>query len=87
MKRAARPPVVIVEWHDSQTVSAKWMDRSDAIHDAGVVYDDVIVSAGLLIQKTKRYIVLALGRSSDPDDVLHSMVIPRSEIRWMKVVK
>lgn len=86
MKRPAHPPIVLVEWHDSRTLTSGWRARERVLDEAPADYDDLIVSAGFLIERRKRYVVLAVGLAPN-GDVAHVLQIPRSEIARVVVVK
>lgn len=86
-RKAPHPPVVIVEWHDSATVDVAWTAPSVVSRDAEDAYSKTMMSAGFLLEVRKRYIVLVIGAASYNDDVLHALLIPRSEIVSLKTLK
>ena len=69
------PPVVFIEWHDSQTIASKWTNRKEVRAIARESWPETIVSVGFLIAKTKHYVLISLGTT-----------IPRSCIRKMRVL-
>ena len=80
------PPVVYVEWHDSRSLTSAWTDREAQLAETEQLYNEVIVSAGLLLEVRKKYVVIALGLAP-VDDIMHALIIPRSEIRKLVVLK
>jgi hypothetical protein len=86
-RRAPHPPIVLIEWHDSQTIASKWTDRDEVRKIARESWPEVIVSVGFLIASTKRYVLISLGTTESPDDVMHSISIPRACIRKLTILK
>lgn len=85
-KRPDHPPVVYVEWHDSRTLTSGWEDRRKVLNEAPRDFGERLVSAGLLLQVSKKFMVLAVGLAPN-DDVCHVLQIPRSEIVRFQIVK
>jgi len=85
--RLDHPAVVIVEWHDSRTLSSRWIDREKVLNEAPADFADCPISAGFLLEATDDYIVLALSFVGGIDDVAEVVQIPKAEIRWMKEVE
>ena len=85
-RKDPHPPVVFVEWRDSRPVTSAWQDGTKAVDEAAEYHDEMIVSAGLLLEAGKKYIVLSLGLAPN-DDVMHTLLIPRSEVVTLRMLK
>lgn len=86
-KRSDHPPIVYIEWHDSRSLSSRWIDRQRVLDDAPTDFEACPISAGFLLEVTKRYMILALSASLDNDDVADVIQIPRSEIRRFEIIR
>lgn len=87
LKRSDHPAIVYVEWHDSRSLSARWIARQRILDDAEEDYEDCPVSAGFLISKSKRFVILALTFGGTNDEIADVIQIPTNEIRRLKVIK
>lgn len=86
MKRPHHPPIVLVEWHDSRSLTSGWTDRAKLLDAAPRDYDELLVVAGFLLALTKHYAVISLGLAPN-DDVMHTLQIPRHDIVRIRIVK
>lgn len=79
------PPVVYVEWHDSRSVTNGWRDREGELGEVDQLYKETAASVGFLFKTTKKYIVIGLALAP-VDDIMHTIMIPRSEITVFKII-
>lgn len=82
MSRPNHPPIVYIEWSDAAHLTPQWMDRQAIIEEAAGYYKP-IACAGFLLQDGPEYLVLAAAYNDHNDDVGHSFLIPRSEVKRM----
>lgn len=82
----SHPPVVYVEWTDTASVAHLWTDREGALETAASLMTP-IAAAGLLLADEERGVIITLLYSGHNDEVGHVVVIPRTAITLMQVVK
>jgi hypothetical protein len=87
VKRAPKLRPVYVEWVDSATVTTRWDDRRAMVREARFLTTDPVLSAGLLLSKTRKVVVLALFHNPHNDDVGHVLAIPRVAVRSIKKLR
>lgn len=81
-----RPPVVYVEWRDHRNLASSWEGREDLLRTAKRFADECVLSAGVLLEKTKKYIVVAASLAPN-GDVGNVLMILRSDIVTLRVVQ
>jgi hypothetical protein len=86
MKQPKHPPMAYVEWVDSANVNDGWQDREDVLEQATTLVEP-IVAAGFLIADDKRGIILSLFWNEHADHVGPTVVIPRSAVRLVRMVR
>ena len=74
--------VVQVTWTDSQDHADKWVDSADA--EAFSDVDCTIVSVGLVVRKTDKYLTLAGDYDAVDDDYGRVTKIPAGMIQEVK---
>lgn len=78
-----RYPLVCVEWADAHSTGSGWMTREDMV-DAYHTNDWLIHSVGWLIERNKKYIILA-SQYDNPDSLYGKTIkIPAT---WCKITK
>lgn len=78
-----RPVVVLVEWRDSGDVSAEnatWWDRTEALKRAARLIDQTMLSAGFLLHRDEKGVVLASMLNRHGDTVGLVSFIPNGQI-------
>ncbi len=79
--------VAYVEWIDSGTVAAGWEPREATIEEARTQYENRIRSAGLLIERNRKYLVLAVMANPHADDVGGAIQIPMRNVTRLDIWK
>jgi len=86
-RKSAHAPLVLVEWVDAASVTARWMDRREAIK-GGIRYaGEPILACGFLIGERKNVIILALTYNHHNDDVGHVISIPRMAVHSLTYLR
>lgn len=86
------PPLVLVEWVDSQSqCSQVWGDLDEMIEDGKTIYSDPCMSVGYLVHKNTKVITLVPHLASKTNFKENQgsgdMTIPRCAIIKMKKLK
>ena len=80
-----RPPVCYVEWVDAGIVASTWTPREEVVGERLDEIQGVIRSAGFLIHRDDRGLIVSLSMNENNDDVNLSMFIPNGSIRRLDI--
>jgi hypothetical protein len=87
-KRRDHPPIVLIEWHDSRSLTVGWSDLETVQTKlAERDFDELLVSVGFLLRTTKRFVVICLSIDNQNANVDQTLQIPAGAIVRMKTIR
>lgn len=83
---AADLVIAYVEWVDASSVGAlEWQDPDPAADRALDLATTSTIAAGILVEQTDAYVVLALMRNESNGELASVVMIPRATIRRVDI--
>lgn len=86
MTRPNHPPIVYVEWSDAAHLGGEWADREEVVKKAAWYYK-AVCCVGFLVQDGPEYLLMAAAYNDQNDDVGHSFLIPKSEVKRLVLLR